>query len=65
MVFLSIRLPDAFFGKSHAGHYAHDNNACEEDNECQAISTRNFSDPKQNITDGQIQERPNNVRGWR
>src|SRR5229473_1415968 len=59
------RLLGLFPGESHAQHCAYCSAACEENNKCRVASARNFSDPKQDVTDDQIEQCPDNVHRWR
>ena len=64
-IFVAESLPGLLLRKICAQHDADRCDACEENDECQVTSTSNLSDPGEDAANDEIQQRPENVHGWR
>src|SRR6266436_10026679 len=62
---LGRRSPGLLFCKAHAQRRADCGDACEENYKCRLASARNFSDSEQDVTGDKINQRQQNVHGWR
>jgi hypothetical protein len=51
--------------KLHAHRHAEDNDACEENNKGEVLSTQNLAEPNHEVTGNQVEQRPDYVHRWR